>query len=374
MVRIYKSAPPGILILAILVSSGIPTASYSASDKFTICHNGNTTEVRESDLSNHIDHGDTIGSCALVATVNCPVESITEAINKADAIAGQLTIEINGICQESVVIRRDRVVLHAGPGGGGIDGDGDDGTAIFVTGAADVEIIGLEITGTDGVFGDVGAGIRMQDCTIDVSGVGFGVQRGSSARIRDSEITGASVGVEVGDSSGMRTDGTVTMTSTSQFGSALDVFRSASADLRGTVIATNTGGGPALGVTGTSTVRNRSGLTTLQGDVAILRQSHGELRNVAVVGNVFIVGNSTLEIRQGTVDGDVDILSQALFNGGSLNVTGTIECAPFQRGYVAHFGGLTAGSIVGCPVQCSVDADCSSVGPGSKCLWGRCTF
>ena len=371
MVRIYKSAPACILFLAIFVSTGIPTASYSASDKFTICHNGNTTAVRESDLSNHIAHGDTIGSCALRATVNCPEDSIGDAIRRAETAAGQLIVEVNGICEESVEIRRDRVRLQAGSAGGGIHGGAGD-TTIFVTGAADVEIIGLEITGTHGVFGDVGAGIRMQDCTIDVSGVGFGVQRGSSARIRDSEITGADVGVEVGDSSGMRTDGTVTMTS--QFGPALSVFRSASADLRGTVNATNTGGGLALGVSGTSTVRNRDAPMTLQGDVLISRQSHGQLTNVAVVGNVFIAGNSTLEIQQGTVDGDIHIFSQALFNGGSLNVTGTIECAPFLGGYVADFGSLNAGSIVGCPVQCSVDADCSSVGPGSKCLWGRCTF
>ena len=234
------------------------------------------------------------------------------------------------------------------------------------------EVQGLAAVGSQAQVQSIAA--LAARCTIDVSGVGFGVQRGSSARIRDSEIAGASGGVEVGDSSGMRTDGTVTMTS--QFGPALSVFRSASADLRGTVNATSTGGGTALEVFGTSTVRNRNGLTTLEGDVFVSGQSLGDLRDVAVVGDVFIIGNSTLLIGEGTVDGDMHIFSQALLlePGGSLNVTGTIECAPFLGGYVADFGSLTAGSIVGCPVQCSVDADCSSVDPGSTCLWGRCTF
>jgi hypothetical protein len=376
-------------LLASFLLTFYSPAEAGSSALIELCHQGTPLFLPEVNVGTHLDHGDWRGSCALRATVNCPEDSIGDAIRRAETAAGQLIVEVNGICEESVEIRRDRVRLQAGSAGGGIHGGAGD--SIFVTGAADVEIIGLEITGPFGVFGDVGAGIRMQDCTIDVSGVGFGIQRGSSARIRDSEIAGASVGVEVGDSSGMRTDGTVTMTS--QFGPALSVFRSAVVDLRGTVNVTRipfvhpeTGEvfEDALAVTGNSDLNNRSGLTTVTGNAAVFQNSSARFDSVHVTRDLTVAANSWVYVREATVDRNVIVFGEGLWNLlGTLTVGGEVACVPFTGGFVAGDGRIqdsNGNELQGtdfrdCPVACSEDPTvCAAVGPDSECLWGRCTF
>ena len=111
-------------------------------------------------------------------TVNCPSETIADALSKAQP--GD-TISITGMCNETVEVKKDGITLDGGDTAI-IDGGGADAPVIGVYGQQNVVIRGLTVQkGQHGVMADRGAAVWLEDVTAQDNGGGIAIRGNSSA-------------------------------------------------------------------------------------------------------------------------------------------------------------------------------------------------
>ena len=295
--------------------------------------------------------------------VNCPFDSIQDAVDEAEA-GTPLTITVNGTCTEEVVITTNDVTVQGNSIADEVVG------GFTVTGAQRVSIKHLTIRdGTTsypvGVFASRGAAVVLDDLFISgQSGAGIYVSRNAYADILGSTVQNPASG----DNALLITDGGVVRASngagfntfTSSNNAAVGLFRSASARFDGIIFIENSalGGGLAVWVVDTSNfqVRSSSGalIRMINGDVKIEDNSAADLREVDVGGNIVLERDSTLRvIGMSTVSGLVTIEDQSLLSlsdsRGLVVIDEDVTCTGGTAGGVinaaANSGG---GSIIDC--------------------------
>ena len=189
--------------------------------------------------------------------VNCPLDSIQDAVDQAEA-GTPLTITVSGTCTEEVVITTSDVTVQ----GNNIIDDHVVG-GFTVTGAQRVSIKHLTIRdGTTsypvGVFASRGASVVLDDLFISgQSGVGIWLSRNAYADILGSTVQNPANGdnaLLIADGAVVRaSDGAGFNTFTSangapNNGAAVGLFRSASARLDGIIFIENSAPGGGLAV------------------------------------------------------------------------------------------------------------------------------
>jgi hypothetical protein len=272
--------------------------------------------------------------------VNCPGDLIQAAINAAPP--GPVSITINGVCTENIVIGRDNVQLFGGTGGG-VTG-ASTFNAITVLGASGVRIQDLSVSngGGAGIVLLENAGATINNVTIaDNAGTGLFVRQGSFARVENNTHISGSGFCEVQISEA----GNVWMQDTTIVSNQPDVnvcvglgiYRDASVRLLGTNSITNTTmTGFAIDVFHGSTLRQSNGHTTVSGNVEVGTESNMDFRDADITGNANVLFNSVLRFRdQGTVPSNVTVTGDIFVNEtnvlqfsslGPTTINGTIHC------------------------------------------------
>src|SRR5262245_39544759 len=126
-----------------------------------------------------------------VRNVDCPRQSLSDAVAKADS--GD-TLRVTGICHERVVITTDRLTID-GQGTAVIDGGGDSGgefsAAILIDGAQGVTVRGFTVhNSSNGILGQSNAGFKVQNTRIqDNAREGIFALDASNAEISDCTIS-----------------------------------------------------------------------------------------------------------------------------------------------------------------------------------------
>lgn len=145
-----------------------------------------------------------------VFTVNCPGDSVADALAQATTL-GPVTINIAGICPESVTIDRDDVVLQGISLGDGLQAPSPDSVVLRLErGARRIELRELSISG--GVFGVFVAdgSALLSNATVENAGVfGVAVGPGGSLDIRGGLISNNGAGVDVSGGKASLGDGVV---------------------------------------------------------------------------------------------------------------------------------------------------------------------
>jgi len=291
---------------------------------------------------------------ALSTTVNCPGESIADALN-----AGFDEITVNGTCTENVEIKQDDVTIQ---------GDGDDTVMgeLFANGARRVTIQNLRVQGdgtpgTNGIVAIAGAAIAVTAVVVVGHGdSGIIVGRGATAVLDQVTIRNTGIGVILDRTSSVEI-GNVSLIEDSDIGviilngsmgevvnstiqnnasTGISVIRSsltlhdsivqgspegvsvnqhAVALLQGNTISTSSADDDALFIGWGSSVRMNGGNTitapastiflrqgatlnqrngdVVNGPVTIDALSNAEFRNVSITGPVEVVDHSLLRIK-----------------------------------------------------------------------------
>lgn len=125
--------------------------------------------------------------------VNCGAgQTIAAALSQAARLTGRVTVIIAGVCTEAVTIGRSSTVLRGATAGDGLRGPTADSTVVrVVRGARDVTLSQLTVTG--GKIGvRVGQGASVVLASSQVIGTGFhGVFVDGSVEIRQTTVDGA---------------------------------------------------------------------------------------------------------------------------------------------------------------------------------------
>jgi hypothetical protein len=281
-----------------------------------------------------------------VISVDCGTgEKVRDAIKQAK-FGQPTTIFVNGHCNETLIIKKDQIILS-----GNEDGDGSiDGSVreIQVLGARRVEIEFMEVTGIGyGILADEGAFLEVRNSYLhDNVSDGIGVGNQSFARVSYSVIERNGrpapfyeAGIEVWAGSVLRSVGNriadnpyaaVEVGSQSYFRSG---YWSPNgdpdpADLDVLLQKGCSQGAPA-GTCGTP------------GSVAIdfYRGGIADLRNTDITGKSVISGLSNLDVRTSTINGNVEA------DGGSrIHLRNTVTGSGFVSCYSESF----ASAYVGC--------------------------
>ncbi len=255
-------------------------------------------------------------------------DTIARALRRAKP-GRPLTVVIVGTCQEDVVITADDVTLRGGSGT--INGE------ILIDGARRAVIDGLTVTGR--VLARRNATVTVQNSTIENNAFsGIDVEQNAFAFIDNNTIRGnLGCGVVARDGGTVRLRDNIVESAQADASicSTIGLFRHASGRLAGGNTVTNTAGGSALDLDHGSTFSQKEGHDTIVGAVTIFNMTNADFRDVDITGNVAVVLNSVLRLRdQGrvpdnvTVAGNIDISdsgSIAEFRDGT-RISGTVAC------------------------------------------------
>lgn len=66
----WKGILFGILLLGLSLTPDLGNGGGNGQQKVTICHKGHTLEVAEPAVQAHLNHGDTVGPCAITPNQN----------------------------------------------------------------------------------------------------------------------------------------------------------------------------------------------------------------------------------------------------------------------------------------------------------------
>jgi hypothetical protein len=311
----------------------------------------------------------------LTIAVDCASESLNDAIIDAPA-AKHLIVNITGTCSEEVIITRSGISL-VGPATiefadtltnsfhGSIDPDGDllyKNSTVSITGAQNVVIDNLTISGASDEFGSFGAGIYIgsgssaliTDSTLQGNRIGLVARFNSTAVLKGNTIANTEHGVWAIDGSSVFFTGDNTITQAAGAGSssaAVGVYRNGNVFF----IGANTITSDALGleVYHGSQVRSARGLLTVEAASSnVGLNSQIDFRDVAHTGDLKINDKGTLRLANHfttyvgvSVTGNINVNGVfALFtaNGGTT-VTGDVNCA--NPTSIARANGSVTGTV-----------------------------
>ena len=289
---------------------------------------------------------------AMTLTVNCP-DSIQAAVDQA--VPGTpLTITVDGICIEEVVITTDDVTVQ----GNNIIDDHVIG-GFTITGAQRVTIKSLTIRdGTIGVFASRGAAVILDDIFVSgQSDTGILLSRNAYADIFGSTVENPASG----DNALILNDGATVRASNSTFssangasntGAAVGLYRSASARFDGDNFFENDGGGLAFEILHTSNLRVQGGTNFVSGNGFVGNNSAASLREVNVNGDITVTRDSNLNLRANspvTVDGTVTIRDQSLLSTSGSNIVSILSGVDCPDGAAAGvIANALAAAVTGC--------------------------
>lgn len=277
-------------------------------------------------------------------------ENINDALEDAAPIA-PVTITVQGICEEDVIIERDDVTLR---GADSVPGHGVEGgitlSAASRVNLADLVVQGVPGEGTIGVWAQKASSVMIRNLSVsDHDSTGVLVSQNSVALIADSEVTNPAGGfnalavndgghARVSDSSFLSNNGTVNN------GAAIGLFRSAHVRLEGdneisnVVDSTDVNRALAVQMIGTSSVRVQNGSNVIDGNLLATASSNIDLRNATVTGRMDIGSHSRLRLFETNVTGDVFLTGDSLldtvaapgvFPADSM-ITGAVNCSNSQ--------------------------------------------
>jgi len=285
----------GLLAVSHFAYAGSINRTFVDGDILEAIHlNEATTAINDNDarITN-------INNPPVSVVVNCPMESVQQAINNVKH-GLEFTIFIIGQCNESVSIIKDGITLS-----GNNDGDGtiDGGlTEVKIKGAQRVRVEYLNITGAGaGVLVEEGASVDIVKNNIhdNTGGDGVGVFNEGFARVEFNIITG---------------NGRATL-----FEAGIELGSGSTVLSRGNMINNNVYAAIAIG----NMSYFRSGLripsgetldpadkdTFIQGSgnfaVDCFRKGLCDFRNTDVTGNISISGLSNLDVETTTINGDI---------------------------------------------------------------------
>ena len=231
----------------------------------------------------------------------------------ADALAGtssarRVTLTITGQCNEAVNLTRDDVTLLGGSGT--ITG------RITLDGAHRIVIDGLTLPG--GIAATRGATVLIQNSMIDVgSNTAILVNHGSFAEIFNNPLIQSQEGcaVQVSDSGEVRMQGNSMIQSNqsdTSICSTLGLFRQGLARLRGGNNFVNNVGGDVFEVIDGSVLRQDGGFDSFQGNGAIARMGHGEIRNASFnSGRLQVGNNSSVRFQNSVLNGALAVFNMS---------------------------------------------------------------
>jgi hypothetical protein len=274
-----------------------------------------------------------------------------------------LTITVNGICTEEVVITTDDITVQ----GQNITDDHVIG-GFTITGAHRVTIRSLTIRDSAasfpvGVFATRGAAVVLDDIFVSGQGrdgdggAGIYVNRNAHADILGSTAENPLHGdnaLLVNDGAGVRASNSTFSSANgdSNTGAAVGLYRSASARFDGNNFFENDNGGLALEILHTSNLRVQNGPNLVSGNVFIGNNSAASLREVNVNGDISVHGDSNVNLRARsavTVMGFVFLGDQSLLTAtgaaGYLTITGHVTCDGPAGGVINP--GVVIGNING---------------------------
>jgi hypothetical protein len=331
-----------------------------------------------------------------VISVDCNIgESLQSTINGLPP-SGGVVINFVGTCVENVLIRRDDVQLSGGGIGvvqGQVVARGDrlifvnmtvSGSGIVADAGADVLISGVTLNGPgsgNGISVQLNAaaiivntsvsgyrtGVSLRESaaanfnavTIDNSTTGVSA-RASSAAISNSTISNStSFGLIAVEISAVRlTNSTIEIDVAALPGgnAAIGVFRQSVVRLLGSNTIGNTNAnGRAINISQQSWLRQGNGTAIINslGDVlTVSRQSGADLRAFQVGGNIVGSDKSYLELRNGTLTGNITLFrdSEIMFSDtdGIVTVSGDFMCEDFESSHT-----LAAGTVISGITDCS---------------------
>lgn len=299
-----------------------------------------------------------------VRTVNvvCPANSLQAAVNNAK---GPATIAFKGTCEEDVVVRKDDITLD-GQRSGELETAGVISGSLTFDGAQRGVIRLAKITGPgNGIIATNGASVLIHDNTItengsfdDVYSGGVLVEKGSSAEIRDNHVTNntsSGVGVFNGGFAQITRNFIAGNGRTHAFESGIDVAR---AMVRGESNEIVDNGYAALSVSNDGSYRTGAFLFAEQpddpgccellsigdreGQIAVdaSNMAYVDLRQVHIVGDVFVGRQSMLQVRGDQIDAE----NCSTFDG-NLDVSG-FNSGAVLRAVERIAGGDSGGGII----------------------------
>jgi len=307
----------GLLAVSHFAYAGSINRTFVTGDTLEAFHlNEATTAINDNDarITN-------INNPPVSVVVNCPMESVQQAINNVKH-GLEVTIFIIGQCNESVSIIKDGITLS-----GNNDGDGtiDGGlTEVKIKGAQRVRVEYLNITGAGaGVLVVEGASVDIVKNNIhdNTGGNGVAVFTQGFARVEFNIITGNGRathfegGIEASVGSTVRSRGNMinnNVTAAISIGN-MSYFRS------GLFIPSD----ETLDLADKDTFIQGSGNVAVQ----CFRNGVCDFRNTDVTGSIFISGLSNLDVRTTTINGNINASGGSrLHLRSSVTVFGTVNC------------------------------------------------
>ncbi|MGH1487189.1 MAG: right-handed parallel beta-helix repeat-containing protein [Cellvibrionaceae bacterium] len=285
-----------------------------------------------------------------VIDVDCGEQTVSDVLASAPT-AGALTLNVSGVCTDTILIDRSNVSL-IGADAGAVINFNDFGTDNAFTNLAGV----VNVVGAQNVVID-----NLTLSNVDGNGVGLNIQAGSSVALSNSTIENAFSGIVVQYNSHITMRGTTIQSNTR---GALLVIDQSSARLTGdnTIVQSASfngdswtalvGRNSSVRVDGVNNVlindavepgaraielfqagsfRNNSGLT-INGNVGVFQTSQLEFRNVELNGSTVVDSTGVLRLRgRGgiiTLNGDVNIGALGTVSTvGSSTINGNVICS-----------------------------------------------
>ena len=130
-------------------------------------------------------------------TVHCPEESIQGALALAGDRAAHVTITIEGVCTEEVVISRDNTTLRGASLGAGLQAPTSYSTIINIRENQNIDIYDLTLTGgAIGIHATKGAGFSGENLTISgASNVAVAVENNALGSLFTTNLEGSNQGI-----------------------------------------------------------------------------------------------------------------------------------------------------------------------------------
>ncbi len=280
--------------------------------------------------------GPSTANAASAATVNCPADSIQNALDLAE---GNVVVTINGFCQEAVVVSHDNVTLQGGTGMGvdGIDGGG--GIGVRIIGATNAEILRLTIQGRTGVQAQRNAAVEIEESEILASRTGVNGLDGAFLRINNSDVQASRRAIQLIDGANIVLEGNNITTDDSRRGT-ITLFRNIHLRMRGGNTVTNLSGASAIEAL-VSTIFQDGGGDTIVGNVVVNNMSFAGFNNVEVTGSAIIRRNSMLILHDSsnnpahvTWTGPLSVGGRLVLEG-PITIDGDITCNKFTNAVVS---------------------------------------
>ena len=133
--------------------------------------------------------------------VDCAAgDRVTDALEAGTDQSGRLFIEVKGVCQESVYIARDDVILHGHPDGGTLKAPNPDSNVLTVAGGQRISLNNLTLQGgSEGFLVHDGGGVQGQNLRINGNRGGLTIWDGTVRLSRTTiEDNGGNVTVGAG--------------------------------------------------------------------------------------------------------------------------------------------------------------------------------